>query len=143
MIGPVSPDRGDLPQQLAHRLGVDDRRVGHADQFVGHRVPRPQHVEPLTTRSGADEDSRERPQATQEGPEHEMGRIDEEHMALPRSGGVQGGLQLGVEEIGLDGDVLGQVFLGGTGMARARCHFRPRSLRNFRTCVGPRRSPVS
>ena len=72
-----------------------------------------------------------------------MGRIDEEHMALPRSGGVQGGLQLGVEEIGLDGDVLGQVFLGGTGMGRAHCHFRPRSLRNFRTCVGPRRSPVS
>ena len=44
-----------------------------------------------------------------------MGRIDKEHMALPRLGGVQGGLQLGVEKIGLDGDVLSEVFLGARG----------------------------
>ena len=105
---PGEPRRGDLPEELAHRLGVDDRGVGHADQFVGHRVPRPQHVEPLTTRSGAHKDSGERPQATQEGPEHEMGRIDEEHMALSRLSRVQDRLQLFIEKIRLDGDVLGQ-----------------------------------
>ena len=72
-----------------------------------------------------------------------MGRIDEEHMALPRLSGVQDRLQLGVEKIRLDGDLLGQALLGRHRDGAVRCHFRPRSLRNFRTCVGPRRSPVS
>ena len=85
-----------------------------------HRVPRPQHVEPLTTRRGADEDPRDRPQATQEGPEHEMGRVHEEHVTLSRLGGVQARLQFGVEKSRLDCDVLGQVFLGGTGIMRTR-----------------------
>src|SRR4051794_30501094 len=48
------PQRGDLPQQFADRLRVDDRRVGHGNQFVRDRVPRTQDVEPLTTRGGAD-----------------------------------------------------------------------------------------
>ena len=71
-----------------------------------------------------------------------MGRIDEEHMTLPPLGRIQDRLQLGVEKIRLDGECSAKLFLGGTGMAR-RCHFRPKSLRNFRTWVGPRRSPVS
>jgi hypothetical protein len=91
-----------------------------------------QHMEPLTTRSGADENPRERPKATQERSRHEMGRVDEEHMTLPRKGGVQPRPQFRVEKLGLGFDVLGQVFWGGTGMARTHCHFMPRSLRNFR-----------
>ncbi len=62
-----------------------------------------------------------------------MGRIDEEHMAFSRLSRVQTGLQFRVKEIGLDRDMLGQVFLGGTGMARTNRHFSPRSLRNLRT----------
>ena len=34
-------------------------------------------------------------------PKHEMGRVDEEHMTVTRSSGVQTWLQFGVEEIGL------------------------------------------
>ena len=72
-----------------------------------------------------------------------MGRVDEEHVTLSRLGGVQARLQLGLEKLGLGLDVLGQVFLGGTGIARTRWNFRPRSLRNLRTWLGPRRNPVS
>ena len=72
-----------------------------------------------------------------------MGRIDEEHMAVAGDRGVQAGLQLGLEEIGLGPGVLGQVFLGGTGIGRTRWNFRPMPLRNFRTWLGPRRNPVS
>ena len=72
-----------------------------------------------------------------------MGRVDEEHMTASRRGGIQAGLQVGFEKLGLGFDVLGQVFLGGTGITRTRWNFRPRSLRNFRTWLGPRRSPVS
>ena len=115
MIGPIRPQRGDLPQQFAHRLGVDDRGVGHGDQFVRHRVPRPQNVESLTTRSRTDEDPRERPQAAHERPEHEMGRVDEEHVTLARRCGVQARLQFGFEKLGLGFDVLGQAFFGRHG----------------------------
>jgi hypothetical protein len=62
-----------------------------------------------------------------------MGRVDEKHMTLSREGGVELRFQLLVEKLGLDFNVLGQVFLGGTGMARTHCHFMPRSLRNLRT----------
>jgi hypothetical protein len=62
-----------------------------------------------------------------------MGRVDEEHVSLSRHGGVQAGPQIGFEKSGLDVDVLGQVFLGGTGTIRTRWNFRPRSLRNLRT----------
>lgn len=48
-----------------------------------------------------------------------MGSVDEEHMTFARLSSVQTWLQFGVEEIGLGCDVLGQVFLGGTGMADA------------------------
>ena len=72
-----------------------------------------------------------------------MGRVDEEHMTFSGLGGVQARLQLGVEKSGLVCDVLGQVFLGGTGIGRTRWNFRPMSLRNLRTWLGPRRSPVS
>jgi hypothetical protein len=34
-------------------------------------------------------------------------------------------------------------FLGGTGIARMRCHFSPSSLRSSRTCVSPRRNLVN
>jgi hypothetical protein len=43
----------------------------------------------------------------------------------------------------LPGDMLRQVFLGGAGIARTRCHFSPKSFRNLRTCVGPRLSSVN
>jgi hypothetical protein len=125
--------RGDLSQQFAHRLGVDDRGVRHGDQFARHRVPSSEHVEPLTTRSRADEDSLKRPQAAQERPEYEMGGVAEEHMTLSRHSRVQKRLQFGFEKLGLGCDMLGEVFFGGTGMARARCHFSPISLRNLRT----------
>ncbi len=72
-----------------------------------------------------------------------MGRIDEEHVAGAGDRGLQAGLQLGLEEIGLVPGVLGQVFWGGTGTGRTRWNFRPISLRNFRTWLGPRRNPVS
>jgi hypothetical protein len=112
---------------------VDNRGIGHGDQFTRDRVPGTQHIEPLTTRSGPDENPRERPEATHERPEYEMGRVDEKHMTLPRESGVQLRLQFRVEKLRLGFDVLGQVFLGGTGIARTHCHFMPRSLRNLRT----------
>jgi hypothetical protein len=80
----------------------------------------PNDIDSLTARGGADEDPRERPQATQEGPEDEMGRVDEEHMALSGLGGVQTRLQLGVEKSGLGFHVLGQLFWGGMGIKRTR-----------------------
>ena len=57
-------------------------------------------------------------------------------MAVAGDRGVQAGLQLGLEEIGLGPGVLGQVFLGGTGIGRTRWNFRPMPLRNFRTWLG-------
>ena len=112
--------RSDLPEQFTHRLGVDDRGVGHGDQWARDRIPCPQDVKSLATRGRSDEDPRERPQAAQECPEHEMGRIDEEHMALSGQGSVQARLQFVSEELGLGFDVLSQVFLGGTGTMRTR-----------------------
>jgi hypothetical protein len=38
---PGQARRSDLPQQFAHRLGVDHRGVGRGDQSVRHRIPRP------------------------------------------------------------------------------------------------------
>ena len=107
--------RGNLPQQFAHRLGVDDRGVSHGDQVARHRIPRPQDIEPLTSRSRTHEDPRERPQVTQEGPEHEMGRVDEEHVTFTGLGGGQDRLQFGLEKSGLVCNVLGQVFLAARG----------------------------
>lgn len=133
----------DLPQQLAHRFRVDDRGVGHAYQFAGHGVPGSQDIEPLAARGGPHEDSRERPQAAQERPVHKVGRIDEEDVSPPSGGGVEAGLQFDVVKQGLLGDMLGQVFLGGTGSARTRCHLSPMSFRNLRVCDSPRRRPVS
>jgi hypothetical protein len=124
---------GDLSQEFAHCCGVDDRRIGHGDQLACRRIPGTQDVEPLTTTGRSDKDPRERPQATQERAEHEMGCVNEEHMTIPCLSGIQTRLQFGVEEIGLGGNVLGQVFFGGTGIARTHRHFRPRSLRNLRT----------
>ena len=72
-----------------------------------------------------------------------MGRIDEEHMAVSGFSGIQLRLQFGVVKSRLGLDVLGQVFLGGTGIGRTRRNFRPMSLTNLRTWLGPRRSPVS
>jgi hypothetical protein len=72
-----------------------------------------------------------------------MGCVDEEHMTVPRLGGVEFGRQFFVEKLGLSFDVFGQVFWGGTGMARTHCHFRPKSLRNLRTWLRPRRRPVN
>ena len=140
---PGQTEGGDLPQQLAHRFRVDDRRVGHAHQFAGHGVPRPQYIEPLAARGGPHEDSRERPQAAQERPEHKVRRIDEEDVSPPCDGGVEAGLQFDVVKQGLLGNVLRQVFLGGTGSARTRCHLSPMSFRNLRVCESPRRRPVS
>src|SRR5262245_3496030 len=72
-----------------------------------------------------------------------MGRVHEEHMTLSRHSGIEAWLQVGFEKLGLNFDVLGHVFLGGTGITRTRWNFRPRSLRNLRTWLGPRRRPVS
>jgi hypothetical protein len=49
-----------------------------------------------------------------------MGRVDEEHVTLSRHGGIEAWLQVGLEKLGLDFDVLGQVFLGATGITRTR-----------------------
>ena len=64
-------------------------------------------------------------------------------MPLRRHSGIQSRFQVGFEKLGLSCDVLGQVFLGGTGTMRTRWNFRPMFLRNLRTWLGPRRSPVS
>ncbi len=81
--------------------------------------------------------------ATEESTEHEMGRIAEEQMASPGLSGLQDRLQLGVEKIRMDSDVLSQALRWRHGDGAVRGHFRPKSLRNFRTCVSPRRSQVS
>lgn len=108
-----------------------------------HGVPGPQDVEPLPPRSRPHEEPRERPQAAQKGAEHEMGGVDEKHVTDAGLSLVQTRFQLLIVECGLGGGVLRQVFLGGTGIARTRWHRIPMPFRNFRTCVGPRRIPVS
>ena len=65
-----------------------------------------------------------------------MGRVDEEHMARPRLGGVQARLQLGLEEIGLGLDVLGQVFLGGTGIGADPLEFQAHVLEELAHLAG-------
>ena len=62
-----------------------------------------------------------------------MGRVDEEHVTLSCHGRIEAWLQDGFEKLGLDFNVLGQVFLGGTGITRTRWNFSPRPLRNLRT----------
>ena len=62
-----------------------------------------------------------------------MSRVDEEDVTLYRHRSARAGLPFGFEKLGLDLDVLGQVFWGGTGTMRTRSNFRPRSLRNLRT----------
>ncbi len=56
---------------------------------------------------------------------------------------LQARLQFAAAKPSLNLDVLSQFFLGGTGIARMRCHFMPRPLRKWRTWLGPRRSPVN
>ncbi len=72
-----------------------------------------------------------------------MGRIDEGHVTLAGDGGVQTRPQIVIEESRLSLGVLGQVLLGGTGIMWTLWNFRPMSLRNSRTWLGPRRNPVS
>lgn len=122
--------RRDLAQELAHRVGVDHRGVGHGHQLTSQRVPRAAHVEPLPPRGRPHEEPRERPQVARERAEHKMGRVDEEHVSLPRLRGVQRGLQFFVEKSSLIGGMLDEVFLGGTGMARTRCHLSPMPFKN-------------
>ena len=83
--------------------------------WLSHRIPRPQDIEPLTSRSRTHEDPRERPQVTQEGPEHEMGRVDEEHVTFTGLGGGQESATVSdFEKSGLVCNVLGQVVFGGS-----------------------------
>ena len=124
------PQVRDLLQQFAHCLSVHDRRVGHGDQLTGDGIPRPRFVEPLSSRRRTHEETPKRPQAAQERAEHAMGRIDEEHVAVPGLGRVQCGPQLVVEKRRLIGGVFRETFFGGTGRARTRCHFSPRPFRN-------------
>jgi hypothetical protein len=72
-----------------------------------------------------------------------VGGIDEEDVPVPCLSGVEGRPELVVEELALDRDVLGPGLLGGTGMARDRCQWKPRSARKVRVWVKPRRMPVS
>ena len=53
-----------------------------------------------------------------------MGRVDEEHVTCASLGGGQDRLQFGLEKSGLVCNVLGQVFFGGTGIARTRLNFK-------------------
>ena len=62
-----------------------------------------------------------------------MGRIDEEYVTNARLRLVQTRFQLIVMEGSLGSHMLGQVFLGGTGMARTRWHFIPMPFMNSRT----------
>ena len=52
---PDQPPGGDRPEQVAHRVGVHDRRVRHRHERPGDRVPRPEDVEPLPAGRGPDE----------------------------------------------------------------------------------------
>ena len=72
-----------------------------------------------------------------------MSRVHEEDVTETGLSVIQFRFQFGVEKLGKVPNVLVQLFLGGTGIARMRCHFNPMSLRNLRTWVGPRRRPVS
>ena len=65
------------------------------------------------------------PQTAQERPHHKMTGLHKEHVAPALLGGVEGRLQFAVDEGGLVGDVLIQLFLGGAGIARIRRYSRP------------------
>ena len=123
---------GDFPEQFTHGLGVDYGRVGDGNQASCDGVPGPEYVEPLATRSRPNENPRDAPQVTQEGAVDEVGGIDEEEVTDPGDGIVEGRLKLGFQEFLLDGDVLGQRLLGGTGTARVRCQVKPKPARKVR-----------
>jgi len=108
--GALQSTAGDFTKQLTHRVRIDNRYVGHGNQLSCHRVPSSQDVETLPTRRSPNEQPRERPQATQERAENEMGRIDEEHMTVSSLGSVQDGLQFGIKKLPLIRYVFGNTF---------------------------------
>lgn len=99
---------GDVAEQFAHRFRVDHRGVGHREKLPGDSVPRSQNVETLATGCGPDEDAGERPQAAEEGAEDEVGGVDEEDVSGACLSGVERRLELGLQEVALDFNVLGQ-----------------------------------
>jgi hypothetical protein len=74
--------RSDLPQQLAHRVGIHHGCVGHIDQFSRHGVPSPQFVKSLSSRRSPHPKPHERPHAAQKGSKNEMSRIHKKDVAI-------------------------------------------------------------
>lgn len=59
-----------------------------------------------------------------------MRRVHEEDVPLTRLSGRQRGSQFFVQKQSLVGGMFGQVFWGGTGIARTICHFSPSPFKN-------------
>jgi len=78
VIGPVRPSAA-IFRRSSHIVSVFTTAV--LVTAISSRVT-PQHVEPRPSRGGPHEAPRERPQAAQEGTEHEVRRIDEEHVSF-------------------------------------------------------------
>lgn len=116
---------GDLLQQFAHRCRGDVGRVANRQDFVSHGVPGGQHVVAVATGCGADEHSQRGPDAAQEGSQHEVCRVHEEHLPLSRARFLQARFEFAVQEFALRLDVLGDTFLGGTGSAATRRQLSP------------------
>jgi hypothetical protein len=72
-----------------------------------------------------------------------VSRIDKEDVSVPRDGLIESGLKLIFQEFLLNRDVFDQRLFGGTGTAWVRCQVKPKSAKNFRVWVSPRRIPVS
>ena len=119
----------------------DGRGISHRDQVERHRIPRPQDIEPQTSRSRTHEDPIERPQVTQECPEHEMGRVDEEHVTFTGLGGGQDRLQFDLEKSGLVCNVLGLGFCWRLGDRSDPVELQAQILEALAHLAGPMSQP--
>lgn len=79
----------EFVQQLANRLGVDERPVGQADQLACHGVEGTEYIEPLAPGGGLEKHAGETPHQAQEGAKDKVSRVEEVDITEAGSGLVQ------------------------------------------------------
>lgn len=124
----LQSQRGDLAQQVAHRVRRHGPGGGDADQFVGHGVPGSQHAVALATGRTANEQPTQAPEATQERALHKVRGIDKEEVPLTGAGCGELRFQLLIEEFRLSGRMLLDGFLR---WQRDGCRTTPLQAQSF------------
>ena len=103
LIASIVQDQGDgftreagcqRGEQQAHACGIDVSFVGDGEDLFGHGIHRCEHIEALASGRRSDKEAFKSPNFGQAGTQDEMGRIDEENMALSGFGVGQTGFQL-------------------------------------------------